>query len=228
MAYQREMKKYYLLQAGFIASVLSANPAIAGETPETVVELFTSQGCSSCPPANEFVGELSADNDKLVLSYGVTYWDFLGWKDTFGDPEFTKRQKKYGRSLGIGPVYTPQIVLNGREHNSRYRREDVESSELLPLETISLDLSAKDGFLSVDTNAEKVLIVCYTPGWQEIDVKRGENGGLTLRLANVVDNIEIIKSSGQTDIKIDSKYDYAALVHDRYSHQIIAASILRN
>jgi len=83
--------------------------ALAGETPSTVVELFTSQGCSSCPPANEFVGNLSDDKDVLVLTYGVTYWDYLGWKDTFGDPAFTQRQREYGQAFGIGNVYTPQI-----------------------------------------------------------------------------------------------------------------------
>jgi len=97
--------------------------AFAGETPSTVVELFTSQGCSSCPPANEFVGRLSEDENILVLTYGVTYWDYLGWKDTFGDPAFTQRQREYGQAFGIGNVYTPQIVLNGSAHSPQSRTD---------------------------------------------------------------------------------------------------------
>ena len=98
---------------------------MASDAPDTVVELFTSQGCSSCPPANKFVSSLADDPNKLVLSYGVTYWDYLGWEDTFGSPEFTKRQRVYGKAFRSGNIYTPQIVLNGSDHNSRYSKGDV-------------------------------------------------------------------------------------------------------
>jgi hypothetical protein len=120
--------------------------ALAGPSqPERVVELFTSQGCSSCPPANEFVGTLIEDEDTLVLSYGVTYWDYLGWKDTFAKPEFTKRQKLYGRAFDSGNVYTPQIVLNGSAHGPRYTRSDVRSMDLSPSRSaVTLGLSAND------------------------------------------------------------------------------------
>src|SRR5215475_12069949 len=79
-----------------------------------VVELFESQGCSSCPPANANVNALSTRDDLLTLIYGVTYWDQLGWKDTFARHEFTRRQYDYARGLGNENVYTPQVVLNGR------------------------------------------------------------------------------------------------------------------
>ena len=95
--------RYY---ASILAAFLMAPVAFAAEQPRSVVELFTSQGCSSCPPANEFVASLSEDEDKLVLSYGVTYWDYLGWKDTFGDPKFTQRQRSYGKALGATNIYT--------------------------------------------------------------------------------------------------------------------------
>lgn len=222
------MKKYIAIMTILLGLGAFNSVASAGETPRTVVELFTSQGCSSCPPANEFVGSIADNPDKLVLSYGVTYWDFLGWKDTFGNLEFTKRQKEYGSSLGIGHVYTPQIVLNGREHNSRYKRRDIEKSALTPTKGLTLDLSEQDGILALDSNAEEVLIVGYKPGWQEIDVKRGENGGRILRVANVVDHIQIVKNMGLTRIKVDPQLSYAALVHDRLSHQILAASVLKN
>jgi len=97
------------------AWVLSAAalPAAAGDRPLTVVELFTSQGCSSCPPADQLLGELAARHDVLALSFHVDYWDYIGWRDTFARPEFTKRQQHYAKRFRHNSVYTPQIVVNG-------------------------------------------------------------------------------------------------------------------
>ena len=89
--------------------------------PATVVELFTSQGCSSCPPTNKLVHDIANSDGVLALSYSVDYWDYLGWKDTLGHPEFSKRQRIYGQHFQ-GQVYTPQIVLNGDSHAARWPR----------------------------------------------------------------------------------------------------------
>ncbi len=88
--------------------------AAADAAHPTVVELFQSQGCSSCPPANANVMALSDRPDLLTLSFGVTYWDELGWKDTFASPKFTARQWDYARGLHHDNVGTPQVVVNGR------------------------------------------------------------------------------------------------------------------
>jgi len=210
-----------------LSAGLTAISAHAGDKPSMVVELFTSQGCSSCPPANEFVGSLSDDPDKLVLSYGVTYWDFLGWKDTFGDPEYTVRQKEYDAALGVGFVYTPQIVVNGTEHDSQYVRPRLEKAQKISPGSFNVDISAKDGYVSIASNAKRVYVVSYTHGWQNVAVKRGENSGRTLRVANVVDDLEVIKEFGKTDIMIEPGKSYAALVHDNENHSIVAASVLR-
>src|SRR5258706_7063308 len=93
----------------FTASSASSSADLA------VVELFQSQGCSSCPPANANVGALSERPGVLALSFAVTYWDRLGWRDTFAKREFTSRQYDYSHGLGLANVYTPQVVLNGRE-----------------------------------------------------------------------------------------------------------------
>src|SRR5580765_5169140 len=85
----------------------------AAQAQPVVVELFTSQGCSSCPPANANLATIANRPDVLALSFGVTYWDYLGWKDTFAKPEFTARQVGYERGLGHGGPFTPQIVVNG-------------------------------------------------------------------------------------------------------------------
>src|SRR5204863_1471971 len=92
---------------------LSSVSAQAGKRP-VVVELFTSQGCSSCPPANANLIELSKRPDVLALSFAVTYWDYLGWKDIFGKPEFTERQAVYEPALGEAGSFTPQMIIDGR------------------------------------------------------------------------------------------------------------------
>ncbi len=209
----------------FLVSLISAN-AMAGEMPTRVVELFTSQGCSSCPPANRFVGKLAEDPDNLVLSYAVTYWDFLGWKDVFGRQEFTNRQKEYSESLNIGYSYTPQIILNGTDHNSKYKKSAVADWMLSPNPKI-LDLSVVNDELVLKADYSDVLLVSYKPGWQMIDVKKGENGGRKMKIANVVGSIQKLTEAGPTNIKPEPGLAYAALVHDPESFQIIAASVVK-
>ena len=97
-----------------LALGLLAVPATAAPTSLTVVELFQSQGCSDCPPANANVMALADRPDLLTLSFGVTYWDNLGWKDTFASPQFTARQWDYAHALRHTEVYTPQVIVNGR------------------------------------------------------------------------------------------------------------------
>src|SRR5579863_7691187 len=98
----------------FVLSGLAAPAFAADASRPTVVELFQSQGCSSCPPANAALARYADRSDLLALTFAVTYWDRLGWKDTFARPEYTERQYAYGRSLGGGDVYTPEVVVNGR------------------------------------------------------------------------------------------------------------------
>ncbi len=219
------MKTFYKTALSTGILLAGAPAAFAGESPQTVVELFTSQGCSSCPPANAFISDLSEDDDKLVLSYGVTYWDFLGWKDTFGDPEFTARQKLYGESLGIGYVYTPQIVVNGAKHAARYKRKDVDGALLAPVKDVSVDLMEADGHLRIETDADRAVIVTFMPGTQSIDVERGENRGRTLRLSNVVTNVQPV-TPGATEIPVKDDLAYAALVHDPETFELVGVSVL--
>src|SRR5262249_58863578 len=102
-----------LLVAGcVVASVVMAR---AGE-PRALLELFTSQGCSSCPPADRLVGQLANDPSLIALSVPIDYWDYLGWRDTLANPAHSARQRAYARARGDGQVYTPQIVVNGSTH----------------------------------------------------------------------------------------------------------------
>lgn len=222
------MKKLFLIPFALFLTT----SAFASDSPQpiSVVELFTSQGCSSCPPANNFVGELAEDGDKLVLSYGVTYWDYLGWKDTFGDPEFTQRQREYGKALGTANVYTPQIVLNGSAHSPRYSRKDVETMPL-PDTKPSASITSSDNGLIVTADADadaKLVIVAYMPGEQAVPVKRGENGGRTLKIANVVTDVTPVYWNGgvaETKITPQEGQAYAALFHDFKTAKIITAAV---
>jgi len=222
------MKHLILLPLALLMSTSSF--AAESMQPVSVVELFTSQGCSSCPPANRFVGKLAEDGDKLVLTYGVTYWDYLGWKDTFGDPEFTKRQRDYGKALGVANVYTPQIILNGSAHSPRYSRKDVETmllTEAMPEAKVSIG----DKGLVVTGDADvdaKLVIVSFMPGEQSVPVKRGENGGRTLDIANVVTDVQPVHWNGgtaRTKIKPISGQGYAALFHDSKTAKIVTAAV---
>jgi len=205
----------------------------ASLTPDIVVELFTSQGCSSCPAANKFTSKLSSDPEKLILTYGVTYWDYLGWKDTFGRPEFTDRQRAYGRALHIGNVYTPQMVLNGSAHSPRYSRKDVETMELPPLRPIVELVNSASGLIvklpkDVSLADTEVTLITYVPGEQDVDVRKGENRGRTLRVANVVTQVKTLKAQNQyvinSAIRPESGYAYAALIQDRQTGKIVTAT----
>lgn len=158
--------------------------------PVTVLELFTSQGCSSCPAANKFVREITGKTDVLTLSYSVDYWDYLGWKDTFGKPEFSARQRAYGKQFG-GKVYTPQMVINGTVHSSQFsdRKVSAQKLENVPKIVIKADGDNLDIKVLATPKFGKALSITavrYRPGIQSVPVKRGENRGRTINLANVV------------------------------------------
>ena len=216
--------KHFIFPLAALLAAASTPSVFAEESvhPTHVVELFTSQGCSSCPPANEFVTKLSKDSSVLVLSYGVTYWDYLGWEDTFGDPEFTQRQRDYRDAFGASNIYTPQIILSGSAHSPRYSKRDV-ADMALPESGVELSLARAGDVVTLTANTPKdviIDIVSFTPGQQTVDVKRGENGGRMLKLTNVVTNIqtlELPKAEGRR---------YAALVHDKISAKILDAAII--
>jgi hypothetical protein len=105
-----------LAYAVVIVCSSAASQAFAQAQPRATVELFTSQGCSSCPPADKLLGELAADRSLVAISVPIDYWDYLGWKDTLADPRNTARQRAYAQVRGDGKVYTPQVVVNGSLH----------------------------------------------------------------------------------------------------------------
>jgi hypothetical protein len=110
------MVRCCLAYAVIVVYCAAAPYSLAQAEPRAVIELFTSQGCSSCPPADQLLGELADDPSLVSVSVPVDYWDYLGWKDTLADPRNTARQKAYAHARGDGQVYTPQVVVNGSLH----------------------------------------------------------------------------------------------------------------
>lgn len=160
-----------------------------------VVELFTSQGCSSCPPANANLITLSQRPDVLALSFAVTYWDRLGWKDTFGKPEFTKRQVTYEPALAQFGPYTPQMVVNGATTAVGNRIVDVErlintapalAGPAIDLAGSHVDIAAG----AAPASGADVWLVRYDPQVREVPIGRGENTGRTLPHTHVVYDLQ--------------------------------------
>lgn len=121
---QLSRRVFVALSAGTLAAVLGRARGKEGGAP-VVVELFTSQGCSSCLAADAFLDELSRASGVIALSLNVDYWDYLGWRDTLGSPECARRQQDYARRRGDGLIYTPQMIINGRLQIPGFDRQSV-------------------------------------------------------------------------------------------------------
>jgi hypothetical protein len=170
--------------------------------PRAVVELFTSQGCSSCPPADKVIGELAKDPSVIALSMPIDYWDYLGWKDTLADARFSARQKAYSQMRGDREVYTPQVVVNGSAH--------VVGSDLAGIEGAIGDTKKADGVMSVPVSMTLVgkqihvsvaaaskgpaamhgeVWICSVSKAVPIAIGSGENSGREVTYHNVVRNV---------------------------------------
>ena len=169
----------------------------------SVVELYTSQGCSSCPPADALLRSYVEKDGVLALSFNVDIWDSLGWKDTLASPTFTKRQRAYAQTRGDGQVYTPQTIVNGMMHavgsdraniDAEIRQTDAETKSMRVALAVAYD---GDG-IEVDAPAWPVAkaaavdatlwLVRFTP-LIEVDIRRGENSGSKIAYHNVVREI---------------------------------------
>lgn len=184
---------------------LAANIAGAGAAwtaplhiqPKAVVELFTSQGCASCPPADALLTALSERDDVVALAYHVDYWDYVGWKDTFGQEAYSDRQRAYAKSWGSSRIYTPQMVVNGARAVVGSRRAEVQhalGSASLPL---AMDLTLSGDVLKISVPARAGLpdaVVWLVTYMNRADVKidSGENAGKSMVYTQVVTGRQVL------------------------------------
>ena len=183
------------------ASSLLAGPALGARDaarPPVLVELFTSQGCNYCPPADAFVGELIKRRDVIAVSLNVDYWDYDGWRDTLASPAFSQRQREYARYRGDTAIYTPQIIVNGVGHLSGGDREkilaiiDERASGADDMVAVSLSDNPQEVVIEVAEATPRapardatVWLVMVQPS-ATVKILRGENQGRTITYHNVV------------------------------------------
>ncbi len=178
------------------SAVAAAEVTLAPAAPgvPVVVELFTSQGCNSCPPADELLGELARDPGIIALSLHVDYWDYIGWRDPYSSPALTARQRDYVKQLGLRYVYTPQMIIDGHADVAGLQRREV----LRKIEMAAADRKAIRVRFERSNGGRIVIPAGHAPkggaavwlavydGSHETKVSRGENAGRRLRNYNVV------------------------------------------
>jgi hypothetical protein len=190
----------HLLPATLATLVALATPLAAGDHP-VVVELFTSQGCSSCPPADKLLHDLAAREDVIALALHVDYWDYIGWKDPFGSPAHAERQRGYAKAGGRRSVFTPEMVVMGQTDIVGARPMELgeaiaEHAEIAP--TVELELARMGDSVSISARPlsgparpATVHMLRYTPLRTTV-IERGENKGETFDYANVVEDWQVI------------------------------------
>jgi hypothetical protein len=197
------------LTAGFLGAsngapaqrIETADAAMPGKSaePKSVVELFTSQGCSSCPKADAVLGQLAARGDVIALSLPVDYWDYLGWKDTLASPKFSERQRAYALARGDGAIYTPQVVVNGLGHANGGDEEAIgrgieKSAKAVAASYVPIRMSQEKDRLTVEAGPahsgvpakEATLWLAVIAKAVTVPITRGENQGTTVTYSNVV------------------------------------------
>lgn len=187
------LRERILVGAALAASLMIATPALAG--PKAVLELFTSQGCSSCPPADALFAEYAARADVLALSLPVDYWNYLGWEDTLASHENTERQRGYALARGDRQVYTPQIVVDGVDHVVGSDRTAIDAAIAAHAgdAAVPLSLTLGSDALTVSVGEAQSAIGARGTLWlvmftrsQTVEIGRGENSGRTVTYHNVV------------------------------------------
>ena len=174
---------------------------VSNSEPKVLLELFTSQGCSSCPKADALLPSFIARKDIIALSMSVDYWDYLGWRDTFGQSLFTKRQHSYAKKFGVGHVYTPQIVVDGRSHMNGADENAIEEmierrlKERAKMPVPDLAVETKDGTIIITVGEDMrkggaarsaTLWMALLSKTEQVKIRRGENRGELLTYHNVV------------------------------------------
>ena len=203
------------LFVGGVDSAATAEETVTSAAP-VVVELFTSQGCNSCPPADAFLGELAQRSDLIALAFHVDYWNYIGWEDPFSSPEATQRQRDYAQSLSLSSVYTPQMVIDGSfdavgSDRAKVNRAIAAASQHRKIR-IAIAAGPAGGWRATipatEIDQPATVWLAHYDRQHITPVKRGENAGATLTEYNIVREFRRI---GQWDgAKLDVPLDIEA------------------
>lgn len=189
----------YLFAALSLLSLMHATQVAAQENP-VVVELYTSQGCASCPPADAMLHELAQRDDIIALALHVDYWDYIGWKDSFANPAFTARQHDYARASRATSVYTPQMIVDGVAQVVGSRPMQVmdaiqaqkDAGSIFDVRLTRQDRTVFIAAQPGETGDYVVQLVRYTPE-ETVAIRTGENAGRNARYTNVVTSWDVIR-----------------------------------
>lgn len=219
-----------LLTAAAVALSALLSAPLYAQTNPVVVELFTSQGCSSCPPADALMHDLAKREDVMPLALHVDYWDYIGWKDKFARPANTDRQRGYAREGGRNMIYTPQMVINGQDDIVGARASElakVISTHLAKKQVVELMADRQGDKVSINAHLKNgairkpltIHLLRYTPR-HRVDIKRGENAGRSLDYVNVVDDWSVLgewRGNGPLKLETELKGDRPAVVLLQYA-----------
>jgi hypothetical protein len=225
------MQSARLASVPFIAGVLLAGCTLANAgTPRALLELFTSQGCSSCPPADKLLGEFANDPSVVAVSVPIDYWDYLGWKDTLASPAHSARQRAYARVRGDRQVYTPQIVVNGATHVLGSDRSAIERAIAVTgrnavIMSVPVLMSMGGNSLNIKVAAGKEHVggevwLCPLARAIPVAIGRGENRGRTVTYHNVVRQWLKLGDFTGTDTA------WTVPVSDIYAEDVDAAAVM--
>lgn len=232
--------------AAMYKTPLKDNPVKAPGKGFAVIELFTSEGCSSCPPADELLAKLekeSAGKDLFVLAYHVDYFDRLGWKDTFGSPEYSKRQTQYGQWLGLPQIYTPQVIVNGSGEfigseetsirNAISTQLDIKSTADVKLQWHQTGKDFKVHYQTSGATKGSKLLIAVIQKAASTQVARGENEGRRLSHVQIVRHLQAEKlsadGSGTVSVALPKGYnekdwEIIGLLQNQNTGQLVGAA----
>jgi hypothetical protein len=180
-----------------LCAVVASTAVATAADKRAVIELFTSQGCSSCPAADQLLGELAKDKSLVAMSLPIDYWDYLGWKDTLAKPGHTARQRGYAKARGDRAVYTPQVVVNGAMHVQGSDKSAIDSAIALTRQqsgtlSVPVTVAVEGGRVNVavpaghDARGGGEVWLCALAQSIPVDIGRGENRGRSITYYNVV------------------------------------------
>lgn len=204
----------------FVSAACGVWLAAAAEVqaePVVVVELYTSQGCVSCPPADEFVAMLASSPQILPLALHVNYWDYIGWADKFAQEQFTDRQRAYARAIGSRTIYTPQFIIGGTDRIEGFDPQETADrlrKHLEARQAVRLTATREGDRVVIRAEADlpltepvRVQLVRYKPQ-ETVTIERGENAGKTVTYTNIVTSWERLEDwSGREPLEVSVPFD---------------------